>query len=84
METVRRAAEQAGRDPECVELTLSGYLPATSEEDVAAAERAGAARFVVSTSISTDLYALEDELSGFAERFGVTAGVPLSDDASNG
>jgi probable F420-dependent oxidoreductase len=76
MDTVRRTAEQAGRDPDDVELTLSGYLPAVSEEDVEAAERAGAVRLVVSTSISTDLAALEDELSGFAERFGVVASPP--------
>jgi alkanesulfonate monooxygenase SsuD/methylene tetrahydromethanopterin reductase-like flavin-dependent oxidoreductase (luciferase family) len=41
-----------GRDPATIELSLSGYLPTTSEEDVLAAESVGAARLVVSTSMS--------------------------------
>lgn len=68
---MRAAAEHAGRDPDAIELSLSGYLPALSEDDVAAAERAGAARMVVATTVTGDLGRLRDELSAFAERFGL-------------
>ena len=68
---MREAAEAAGRDPDAVELSLSGYLPTLSEEEVAAAAEAGADRLVVSTSMSADLSEIHDELSAFAERFGL-------------
>ncbi|MGH9079854.1 MAG: LLM class F420-dependent oxidoreductase [Acidimicrobiales bacterium] len=68
---MRDAAEQGGRDPLAVELALSGYLPTLTEEDVAAAEAVGAARMVVSTSMSGDLGRIRDELSAFALRFGL-------------
>ncbi len=70
---MRDAAEQAGRDPAAVELTLSGYLPALTEDDVAAAEAAGAARLVVSASITGDLDRIRDEMSTFADRFGLAS-----------
>lgn len=70
---LREAAEDAGRDPATVELSLSGYLPTTTEQDVADAEAAGATRVVVSTSMSADLSGIHDELSAFAERFGLRA-----------
>lgn len=76
MDTVHREAEAAGRDPASIELSLSGYLPATSEEEVAAAERAGAARMVLSTSVTGDLGTLATELSVFAKQFGVTTDEP--------
>lgn len=84
MDTVRRAAEEVGRDPDDIELSLSGYLPTTTEEDVDAAERAGATRLVVSTSITVDLSVLEDELATFAERFGVAADAPASTPSTTG
>ena len=65
------AAEAAGRDPAAIELSLSGYLPACTEESVAEAEELGARRLVLSTSLTDDLAALEDELSAFAEAMGV-------------
>jgi probable F420-dependent oxidoreductase len=71
LDEVRRAAEAAGRDPEAVELSLSGYLPTTTEEEVAAAEAAGAVRLVASTSMTADLDRVADELSAFADRFGL-------------
>jgi probable F420-dependent oxidoreductase len=71
--SVRSAAEQAGRDPDAIELTVSGYLPTTTEAEVEAATAAGAVRMVLSTSITDDLATLTDELSAFAERFGVPA-----------
>jgi probable F420-dependent oxidoreductase len=69
IDQVRRSAEAAGRDPSAIELSLSGYLPTTSEEEVEAAAAAGAIRLIVSTSMSDDLAAVEDELSAFAERY---------------
>ena len=66
-----RRPRQAGRDPAAIELSLSGYLPTTTEEDVADAESAGAVRLVVSTSMTGDLDQVHDEMSGFAERFGL-------------
>ena len=64
---MREAAEQAGRDPDAVELSVSGYLPTTTEEEVAAAEAAGMGRMLVSTSMSQDLDGLSDEISAFAD-----------------
>jgi probable F420-dependent oxidoreductase len=84
MDTVRRAAEEVDRDPDDIELSLSGYLPTTTEEDVDAAERAGAARMVLSTSITPDLGVLEDELASFAERFGVAADAPAVTPSTTG
>ncbi len=78
---MRRAAEEAGRDPDAIELSMSGYLPAITEDDVIAAERHGAARFVVSTSVTDDLDTLATELSAFADRFGLrpeASGAPAS------
>jgi probable F420-dependent oxidoreductase len=66
-----KAAEEAGRDPATIELSLSGYLPTTTEHDIDRAEAHGADRLVVSTSMSADLSQIEDELSAFAERFGL-------------
>jgi probable F420-dependent oxidoreductase len=74
MTQVREAAEAAGRDPDAIELTLSGYLPTTTEELVAEAESAGASGLVISTSMSDDLGQIHDELSAFAERFGLVGG----------
>jgi len=68
---MREAAEAAGRDADAIELSLSGYLPALTEDEVAAAESAGAVRLVVSTSMSGDLSEIHDELSAFAERLGL-------------
>jgi alkanesulfonate monooxygenase SsuD/methylene tetrahydromethanopterin reductase-like flavin-dependent oxidoreductase (luciferase family) len=72
LDQVRASADEAGRDPDAIELSLSGYLPTTSEEDVLAAESAGADRLVVSTSISPDLALVRDEMTAFAERFGLS------------
>jgi len=69
---MREAAEAAGRDPDAIELSVSGYLPTATEEEVAAAEAAGVHRMLLSTSMSTDLDALADEVSAFATRFGLT------------
>ena len=68
---MRQAAEDAGRDPDAIELSVSGYLPTTTEEEVAAAEAAGIDRMLLSTSMSQDLDGLADEVSAFATRFGL-------------
>ena len=68
---MREAALAAGRDPEAIELSVSGYLPTTTEEDVAAAAAAGIDRMLLSTSMSRDLSGLADEVTAFAERFGL-------------
>ena len=68
---MRSAAEDAGRDPDAIELSVSGYLPTTTEEEVAAAEAAGVDRMLLSTSMSRDLDSLADEVSAFASRFGL-------------
>jgi len=69
---MRQAADAAGRDPDAIELSVSGYLPTTTEEEVAAAEAAGVDRMLLSTSMSQDLDGLADEVSAFAARFGLT------------
>ena len=71
MAQLRQSAEEAGRDPAAIELTLSGYLPTTSEQDIDEARSAGAVRLVVSTSMTDDLAQVHDEMSAFAERFGM-------------
>ncbi len=69
---MREAAGDAGRDPDAIELSVSGYLPTTTEEEVATAEAAGIHRMLLSTSMSQDLDGLAAEVSAFADRFGLT------------
>jgi len=76
---VREAAEAAGRNAGAIELSLSGYLPTTTEQEVADARAAGAVRMVVSTSMSGDLGQVRDEMSAFAERFGLGPTTPVRD-----
>ena len=68
---MRDAAEQEGRQPDEIEISLSGYLPTTSEDTVAEAVSLGADRLIVSTSIIDDLDKINDEMSVFAERMGL-------------
>ncbi len=68
---MRESAEAVGRDPGAIEVSVSGYLPTVTEEEVAAAGAAGVDRMLLSTSMSPDLDGLADELSGFAARFGL-------------
>ena len=69
VDQMREAAEAAGRDPDAIELSVSGYLPSVTEEDVAAASAAGVDRMLLSTSMSADLDQIREELSVFADRF---------------
>ena len=73
LEQGRQSAVDAGRDPEAIEISVSGYLPTTTEDDVAAAEAAGVDRMLLSTSMSEDLDGLAEEVSAFATRFGLAA-----------
>ena len=74
MDQLGQAAEEAGRDPASIELTLSGYLPTTTDKDIDEARSAGATRLVVSTSMSDDLAHIHDEMSSFAEQFALVPG----------
>jgi len=76
VDQMRAAAEAAGRDPDAIGLSLSGFLPTTTPEAVAEAEGLGADRLVVSTSITDDLGAVRDELSAFAELMGLPVRPP--------
>ena len=71
VDQMRAAAEAADRDPDAIELSLSGFLPTCTPESVAEAAALGADRLVVSTSITDDLGAVRDELSAFAELMGI-------------
>jgi len=73
LEQMRESAVAAGRDPETIELSLSGYLPTTTEDDVVRAEAQGVRRLLVSTSMSDDLDAIATEVQAFAARFGLSA-----------
>jgi alkanesulfonate monooxygenase SsuD/methylene tetrahydromethanopterin reductase-like flavin-dependent oxidoreductase (luciferase family) len=78
----RQAAVDAGRDPEALEVSLSGYLPTLSEKDIVEAHEAGASRLVISASMSAELDRTLDEMSAFGERFIVSepaSGAPASD-----
>lgn len=70
---MRSSAEEAGRDPDALELTL-GHL--VTRIDQGRAERLaaqGADRLVLATSGTTDLAQACDELSACAERLGLRA-----------
>jgi len=68
---MRQAAEDAGRDPASLELSLGGALATTTLEAVEEAAAAGARRMVVSPTQSTDLDLVRDEMSEFAARLGL-------------
>jgi probable F420-dependent oxidoreductase len=63
---MRAAAIEAGRDPDVIELSLSGLVGGTTLDDVKRAEDAGAVRLVMGTRTG-DLAELKDEMSRTAE-----------------
>ena len=65
---MREAAEDAGRDPDSIELTLGGLLDRLDDDGLAVMQDAGAVRLVMSTRV-TDIDAMCDQMSAFAERF---------------
>jgi alkanesulfonate monooxygenase SsuD/methylene tetrahydromethanopterin reductase-like flavin-dependent oxidoreductase (luciferase family) len=68
LQVLWQAAVQAGRDPEAIELSLGGSLDRVDERAVAAAERFGASRLVLSTS-ERRLDDAVTRLETFARRF---------------
>jgi probable F420-dependent oxidoreductase len=64
---MRTAAEEAGRDPDAIELSLGGLLDVTGPEQVEAAASQGADRMVLSTR-SGDLDEVRAEMDAFAAR----------------
>ena len=68
LDLVRASADEAGRDPDAIELTLGGGLAVFDEAALENAQSFGAVRVVVGSGTS-DLSALKDEMSAFAEKF---------------
>lgn len=64
---MRAAADEAGRDPDVIELSLGGLLDATGPEEVEAARDRGAHRMVLSTR-SGDLDEVRSQMDAFAAR----------------
>jgi len=71
LRVMNESAERCNRNPAELELSLGGALSTTTEDSVEAAATCGATRLVVSPSQSTDLGAVCDEMSAFAERVGM-------------
>ncbi|WP_182358493.1 LLM class F420-dependent oxidoreductase [Tomitella gaofuii] len=70
---MRRAAEDAGRDPDAIELTLGHAVTKIDPARAAKLEAAGASRIVLAGSGAADLQQQRDELSACAERLGLAA-----------
>lgn len=70
---MRRTAEEAGRDPGALELTLSGLLSRTDGDAIRAAEEAGVDRLILQASPTTNLDEALDEMSLFATANGLSA-----------
>ena len=68
LDDMRAAADDAGRDPGAIELTLGGALAQLTDADVERAERFGATRMVLGTR-AQDIAQACDELSAFAASF---------------
>lgn len=65
---MREAALEAGRDPDALELTLGGLVHQLDDEQLAAAEKAGAVRLVLSNR-EKNIDEACAQLSAFAARF---------------
>ena len=65
---VGEAAQEAGRDPATIELTLGGVLDSLDDEQLETAAAAGACRIVLGTR-EPDLAAMKDTMSKVADRF---------------
>jgi len=68
LDLMKSEASKAGRDPDSLELTLGGSLAHFDEAALAQVEAVGADRVLVGSGTS-DLAALSDEMSAFAEQF---------------
>jgi probable F420-dependent oxidoreductase len=70
---MRRSAEEAGRDSDLIELTISGLLSRTNDDTVRSAEEAGVDRMVLQSSPTTDLDQALEEISVFATTMGLSS-----------
>ena len=70
--TMRIAAEQSGRDPRALELTLGHLVAAVNADKAARLGALGADRLVLHASALPDLEAAKDELSACAQRLGLS------------
>lgn len=69
---MRAEAEQAGRDPDQLEVTLGHHAGRITESRVADLAGLGAGRLVLTLTPSPDLSQVKDELSECAQRLGIT------------
>ena len=67
MRTLRATAEEYGRDPDVIELSLGGHVTQVDRAAVEQARSLGAQRMVISTG-SADLDTLRGEMDEFARR----------------
>jgi probable F420-dependent oxidoreductase len=70
LRVLRGEAEDAGRDPEAIEITLTGVSSTTTADTIDSLAALGVHRLVV-TCMQADLSAAQDELSQVAERVGL-------------
>ena len=68
---MRQSAEIAGRDPNVIELTISGLLSKTNDDTVRIAEDAGVDRMILQSSPTADLHQALEEISAFATTMGL-------------
>lgn len=68
---MRQAAEQAGRDPESLEVTLGHLIGKITPERAESLAARGATRINLAATATDDLSLLKDELSECAERLGL-------------
>lgn len=71
VDTMRASAEQAGRDPSALELTLGHLVSRITPEKAEGLARLGAHRVVLAASPTADLDQALAELSACAERLGL-------------
>lgn len=70
---MRRCAEEAGRDPDVLELTVSGLLSRTNDDAVRNAQESGVDRMILQSSPTTQLDEALEEMSVFAWAMGMSA-----------
>lgn len=73
LSVMRAAAEEAGRDPDALELSLGHLVTKVDAERAARLAEAGADRLVLAMPAVTDVDEAKDVLSGCAQRLGLIA-----------
>jgi len=76
LDQVREAAERAGRDADSIDITLRASMDEIDAERVEQLHAEGTTRLVVNGSTTSDIAVAIDELTAFAERMELSAGVP--------